>query len=198
MKRISEVYPLLLALALAIPGLAPREAGAHWVSDGAAICTAAEDQDWPKSVSDGAGGVIVTWIDGRNGSGYDIYAQRVDGQGETLWAADGIVVCGYAGDQLWPVIAGDGVGGAIIAWQDYRGSDKGNYAQSLDVNIYAQRIDASGTALWTPDGVPICTETSSQEDPLIVSDGDHGAVVAWPDWNNRANIFQLVLYLQDI
>jgi hypothetical protein len=186
-KKISKAYPLLLALALAILGLAPREAGAYWVSDGAAICAAAEDQDWPKSVSDGAGGVIVTWIDGRSGGGYDIYAQRVDGRGETLWAADGIVVCDYAGDQLWPVIAGDGAGGAIIAWQDYRGSDVGIFAQSAEADIYAQRIDGDGDLLWAADGVPLCTAAEPQLISTIAPDGAGGAFVTWMDFRGGAD-----------
>jgi hypothetical protein len=39
-----------------------------------------DNEGWPRSVSDGSGGVITTWMDLRNGN-HDIYAQRVDAYG---------------------------------------------------------------------------------------------------------------------
>jgi len=45
----------------------------QWAVDGIAICNAASDQYSPRLVSDGSGGVIVTWYDNRSGD-YDIYA----------------------------------------------------------------------------------------------------------------------------
>ncbi|MCK4773496.1 MAG: T9SS type A sorting domain-containing protein, partial [Candidatus Krumholzibacteria bacterium] len=48
-------------------------------------------------------------------------------------------------------------------------------------DIYARRINASGTVLWTTDGVPLSTATGDQTNPQIISDGAGGAVVAWED-----------------
>lgn len=47
----------------------------QWTANGVPVCTAANDQNYPVLVSDGAGGAIITWQDLRNG-GSDIYAQR--------------------------------------------------------------------------------------------------------------------------
>ncbi len=61
-----------------------------WPTDGRALCTAGGDQDAPVIASDGAGGAIVAWYDGR-GDSYDIYASRVSAAG-ALTAVAGISV----------------------------------------------------------------------------------------------------------
>jgi hypothetical protein len=72
----------------------------------------------------------------------------------------------------------DGVGGAIVAWADYRG---GNY------DIYAQRVNALGVVRWTVDGIALCAQTSSQQTCDIVADGAGGAIAAWEDWRSSTS-----------
>ena len=93
----------------------------QWTADGVALCTAANYQAYPTIVSDGAGGAIVTWQDGRSGyrnSAADIYAQRVNALGVPQWTADGVALCTAASSQGSPTIVSDGAGGAIVTWQD--------------------------------------------------------------------------------
>jgi hypothetical protein len=149
--------------------------GNRWGLNGVAICTWYPDV--PKIVSDSKGGAIITWVDYRNSGMYDIYAQRVDSSGVVRWAVNGVPVCTGNVNQLDPVITSDGVGGAIIAWWDDRA---GNY----NFDIYAQRIDSSGTLKWSVNGVPICTSDSGQRYPVITSDGANGAIIAWRDFRN--------------
>src|SRR6185436_16504359 len=52
-----------------------------WPADGRAVCIAVGDQVVPSIVSDGAGGMIVTWYDRRGGVDYDIYTQRIASSG---------------------------------------------------------------------------------------------------------------------
>jgi hypothetical protein len=148
---------------------------ALWTVDGVALCTAPNDQYNAAIVSDGFGGAIVTWQDQRTGSYFDIYAQRIDASGVTLWAADGVPLCTAGLDQGTPIIASDGSGGAIIAWVDDR---SGNY------DIYARRVDATGVPQWTADGVALCTVTNDQATPRLVPDGSGGAIVTWRDGRN--------------
>jgi hypothetical protein len=135
------------------------------------LCTATNFQDRPKIISDGAGGAIVAWYDWRNGSN-DIYAQRVDISGAIQWTADGEALCTAAGNQSDPRLVSDGAGGAIVTWQDSR---------SGIVDIYAQRVNASGDVQWTTDGEPICNAIGEQYNPAIASDGAGGAIIAWTD-----------------
>jgi hypothetical protein len=79
-------------------------------------------------------------------------------------------------DQVYAALTGDGAGGAIVTWCDLRYSDS--------YNIYAQRVDAAGVVQWMLDGVSLCTATDNQWDPMIVSDGAGGAIVAWWDYRS--------------
>ncbi len=122
----------------------------------------------------GAGGATVAWQDFQTGTNYNIFAQRVDGNGATQWIANGVPVCFVQGDQLAPMIVPDGGTGAILTWYDGR-------SFALGDDIYAQRINAAGASQWTPDGSGVCTVVGSQQHPTIAADAAGGAFVCWQD-----------------
>jgi hypothetical protein len=143
-----------------------------WTDNGVAVCTAAGSQQYPAAISDDAGGVIVTWEDYRSGTS-DIYAQRINSAGTRLWTDGGAIVCNYSSYQDRPAIVSDGAGRSIIVWSDYR---DGHY------DIYAQKIDLTGSRQWDSAGVGICTGGPGSDYFRTASDGMGGAVVTWPDW----------------
>ena len=143
----------------------------QWTTDGVVVCNANFGQDAPMIVPDGAGGAVITWEDTRI-SGDDIYAQRINASGGSVWTANGVVLCGASGQQVFPNLVSDGAAGAIVTWQDARG---------IGYDIYAQRVNAAGAVQWQGDGVPLCTALSDQTAPHIVSDAAGGAIIAWTD-----------------
>ncbi|MDN3513703.1 MAG: hypothetical protein NG747_04820 [Candidatus Brocadia sp.] len=145
-----------------------------WAKDGVPVCVAPENQNRPKMISDGAGGAIIAWQDMRSGiDNYDIYAQRIDAQGDPQWTANGMPICTEVNAQNSPCIATDGTGGAVIVWQDFRT----NYA-----DLYAQRVTKNGECQWIKNGVLVCGSSGAQSAPVAVSDGTGGVVVAWQDF----------------
>jgi hypothetical protein len=142
----------------------------QWTANGVAIVSAAGPQYYSAIVSDGAGGAIISWQDQRSGD-FDIYAQRVNAAGVVQWTANGVPVGSATGDQSAPALVADGAGGVIIVWQDAR---SGNY------DIYAERVNASGSLLWIFPTV-VCGATGNQLGPAITSDGAAGAIVTWQD-----------------
>ena len=140
-----------------------------WAGNGAIVCSASSRQDQPVLVSDGAGGVVIAWRDFRMDTEGDIYAQRVNSNGATVWPYNGVAVCTATAQQNMPVIAADSAGGVVIAWEDYRDSPR----------VYAQRLDASGTPLWAANGTPVTTSLAAQYEPVIVTGGAFGTVLAW-------------------
>jgi hypothetical protein len=145
-----------------------------WTEDGVAVCTYESEQQQCRMIPDGYGGAIIAWQDYRMGPG-DIYAQRVDAGGNLLWAAEGVAICA-ADNEQWDVrLMVYGAAGAILTWTDTR---------SGDMDIYAQRIESSGNAVWTADGVAVVTQTNGQYSPQIGSDGSDGAIIAWFDFRN--------------
>lgn len=155
---------------------------ALWIANGIAVCDTVSHQQHPEVVSDGLGGVIITWQDYRNGSDYNIYAQRIDGDGNTLWTSQGVALCTAAYWQEYPQIVTDGEHGAIVVWKDTRAM--------TNTDIYAQRVDSSGTTKWMLDGYAICWEGTSQSNPVVAPDGLGGVFIAWADTRNGdADIF---------
>ena len=150
-----------------------------WERSGVALCNAPGHESFPVITGNGAEGAIVAWVDTRNGNN-DVFAQQVDGNGTVQWLTNGIPVCTVSGNQNYPVIVSDGAGGAILAWWDMR---------SGDFNIYAQRIDLTGNALWVKDGLAVCVEASIQNCVYISSDGSGGAIISWND--NRISAFDV-------
>ncbi len=151
----------------------------QWTPGGAPVCTAANGQEASDLVSDGAGGAIIAWQDARVGPGIDIYAQRIDALGAPQWAENGITLCTAASNQWLPQLATDGANGAIVVWYDSR------LGSVLD--IYAQRVSATGAPQWVADGVVICDAINNQQLSRIVSDGGGGAVMAWEDNRSGTN-----------
>ena len=146
---------------------------ALWAADGVAVCTQASNQYFASITSDGSSGAIITWQDDRNGNP-TIYAQRIDQTGAIVWTGypDGVAISTLSSGQWAPTITGDGGGGAIITWFDYRNGNN---------DIYAKRINASGVVQWTANGLAVCTQASHQYYPTITSDGSGGAIISWYD-----------------
>ena len=117
--------------------------------------------------SDGAGGAIITYMRGipcEDGIGFcdsDIYAQRIDAEGNVLWGSDGVPICTESVVIQNPQIVVDGAGGAIVFWADERG-------------VCAQRVDADGHKSWDEDVDLLATSYYS-----LVSDGSGGAICVW-------------------
>jgi predicted lipoprotein with Yx(FWY)xxD motif len=155
---------------------------AMWTTNGVVICSADSSQINPKIAIDGSGGAIICWEDKRNSTGWDIYAQRVNSNGQIQWSNNGVPVCTSVFDQDTLAMISDGLNGVIMTWQDYRSNN--GFA-----DIYAQRVNSSGAMLWTANGVNICNQAAAQRGPKLVSDGSGGAFITWFD--NRAGNYDI-------
>lgn len=152
-----------------------------WEESGVPICSTAKS-GVRSCVSDDSGGAIIVWEDWREVNldnkhwDTDIYAQRIDRDGNVLWQEQGVLVCEDTAQQCNPQLTGDGYGGAIIFWMDIRQGHVGG--------LYAQRLNSQGVTLWDISGVPICVWDEGREgrnNPLITTDGESGAIITWED-----------------
>ena len=149
-----------------------------WNPNGVAIAVSIATDSFHEIIPDGNGGVIITWMRLPTVPGQtDIYAQKVDADGNVLWATNGVAVCLAVESQTWPTLISDSDGGAIIVWQDGR-----NGPGTSD--IYTQRINENGIAQWPADGIPVCADQLNQSETAICSDGNGGALIAWEDYRN--------------
>lgn len=206
----------------------------QWTSGGIGVCTNAAHQQNPEVAPDGSGGALIAWFDQRNGEN-EIFLQRIRPDGTMLWTSDGVSVGTVANHYQHgsPVITSDGNEGAIVAWEDWRGTFetpiRAIYAQRIEANgtpmwgiggkpvttnagtnpeivsdgsggaiiiwdyyvtasaqrdIYVQRINSNGDALWVSNGLPLCTSSAEQRYPTLVSDGSGGTIVTWQDFRS--------------
>lgn len=187
MKKISAFYPSSrkLFLSVIILSVSFFTVQAQWPSSPAtnvAVSTATSDQwqgFYTKSsiASDGAGGAITCWYN--NTSPYEIYAARLNANGAVQWS---VTVCGAIGatPRQNPVIISDGMGGAIVAWQDWRDTTPPPIGNSQ--NIYAARLNGNGAFVWgSGNGTAVATGPAfgNKYYPVMCSDGSNGAIIAW-------------------
>ncbi|MDH7514518.1 MAG: choice-of-anchor D domain-containing protein [Bacteroidota bacterium] len=172
MSRIATIS-CAFALIMAV------QSTAQWSSNPYAnnpICTEQRNQRLVRAISDGRGGMILTWEDERFLQNItEVFAQHVDANGNIRWGVNGAPVCTMPGSQNKPQITGDEKGGAFIVWKD-------NRFQHNDV--YMQHIDSTGQMLWTADGIdltPPIIKEKYQSDPVICSDSLGGVYVAFMD-----------------
>lgn len=147
-----------------------------WPTNGLGVNTSLRDDVWPRILSDGSGGAFICWSSFVSA---DVYLQRITATGDISpgWPADGVLVCGAAGDQFEVVMTPDGAGGVILAWYDSRNDDG---------DIYAQRITAQGTVSpgWSDGGMPVCMAPLDQGVPQIAAVDGGRVVIIWDDRRN--------------
>jgi hypothetical protein len=123
----------------------------------------------PSIISDGAGGAIVVWEDGRNDN-FDVFAQKISADGSVQWTPNGVPIAVQPGNQRRPQLVSDGAGGAVVVWDDSRTSP---------TRVYAQHVGADGNTLWAANGIPISSIYG--ESPKIIRSDDGASIIVWFD-----------------
>jgi len=154
-----------------------------WQTGGVEVCGIQGGE--ARVVSDGSGGAIIAYeyliFSGDSKDGYsdsDIYAQRIDGEGNILWGPDGVPVYVEPLYQYDPEIVDDGAGGAIVLFVSIENNSPA---------IHALRIDADGHKLW-PEDVQVWEGAYVS----AISDGSGGAISVWySDEESEARVQRL-------
>lgn len=146
-----------------------------WTDNGIGVITANGNQmpsEASGGIRDGAGGAIIALDDERNDDGSftnsDIFAQRINANGASLWALNGIPVSTAAGNQYLTDGVSDGAGGAVVS-----------IVNQTEDKLYIQRIGAAGNALWTLNGILLTPETENAYDASITNDGSGNTIFTY-------------------
>jgi len=160
----------------------------RWTANGVQACDHDSSQSNPLVVNDGARGAILAWVDNRFSNRSDLFAQRFDSSGVSLWTTNGAAVCTADSSQFLKTMIPDNAGGAILGWDDERGA-------GTDEDLYAQAISPTGSVRWNATGVKIGTGSGTRRLTASAPDGFGGALFAWEDFRNGAtsDIFGLRL-----
>ena len=141
-------------------------------SDGAPIRQGVHIE-WYRTIAPGQTGEgIFVWSDTRYGM-RNIFAHKIDQNGNLLWGLDGAVVTNLPGRQEDPVAITDGEGGAFIAWVDYRFDAEGD--------IFLQHVNSNGEILLDSNGVALAQAIGKQITINMCTDSIGGVFVTWQD-----------------
>lgn len=165
------------------------EADSSWTPAASGTCVRLAGGLKRTAAADAAGGVFVAWVGDRKGEPA-VLLQRLDAQGAAAegWPPGGRAVSIADRSQYQVDVASDGLGGAFLAWQDYRSAGLGR--------VYVQRLTGAGEVAegWPPEGRPATTNLSEQVNPRLAADGAGGAYLVWLDRRSRT----LALYTQHL
>jgi hypothetical protein len=139
-------------------------------------------QEDPVVISTSDNHVIVAWIDFSNQIAGDVYAQKINADGELQWATGGVEVCVADGEQISLNIVPDDAGGAYIIWLDSRNSG--------GTDIYGMHVGSDGNMMWADNGIAVADNDGSQTGHTFWEDGVGGAVMAYVNsYDNNSDIY---------
>ena len=113
---------------------------------------------------------VIAWIDFSADLDGDVYAQKIDGEGNLLWQEGGVPVCTLAGMQIDLNMEPDNEGGVYIIWVDSRNPSK---------DLFGQRLSANGSPLWIINGIPIANGLGDEMQNTMLPDGEGGMIIAY-------------------
>ena len=143
-----------------------------WPDAGVSLCTGT-NAAFPQVVTDGRGGMVVLWIDSRDGApNSNLFAQSIDSLGATRWTANGARITSGGVDWQTASLAPDDSSGVIVTWHRFAVNT---------VHPFAQRIDAAGQLRWGAAGVQAGTGARQQATPRATSDEAGGAIIVWAE-----------------
>lgn len=141
-----------------------------WGEDVVVVTTLAEAQTFfPELYIEGSENLILIWRDRRSGE-FDIFAQKINSNGELLWKKEGIQI---SNSNSRKSILNSGIvpglnGSTLAIWVDDRDSV---------ACLYGQLIDKSGNPGWPEDKLVSykCSGSNLKE----ITDGAGGAIASW-------------------
>jgi len=152
-----------------------------WPADGLPIAAKPQEQDLLSAVSDGTGGLFISWSDRSPADGGDVMGIRIQPNGTAApgWPVGGKPIApvspfAQAGGQ----IVADGIGGIYTVYGMFE----------PDINIYARHINAQGDVAygWPSSDVPL-TRAPNTQGGRVISDGAGGLYTAWHDDRSRGS-----------
>ncbi|RPH96746.1 T9SS C-terminal target domain-containing protein [candidate division KSB1 bacterium] len=148
------------------------------------ICNHAGEQTVPKVAATSDGGCYICWFDLLSGN-YDVYLQRLDGNGIPQWTRNGILISDHPQD-TWITdydMTVDAADHAIIVFNDIRAGD--------DWDIYAYRISPAGVFVWGPDGIAISDNGDFEPSPRVTVTMGGNIVIAWQQETDAGMVVNL-------
>jgi len=130
------------------------------------------------------GSVVAHWeefrFDVANGSGQQIYAQKIDSTGAFLWSTNGVRL-GATTQTESDACAVNSANTYWFAWKDYRGTN------STASQIYLQHLNDNGNFLLDSTGLALHSAPNQQTAQYLVPDGNAGVYTFYTQFYDGVN-----------
>ena len=165
------IFPAIILMIFTTSALAqwPANSDSNMV-----LCDRFGDQAVPKIAATSDGGCYICWYDHASGN-YDVYMQRLNGDGEIQWAPGGMLISNHSQDTWltdWDMTV-DGDDHAIVVFNDIRAGG--------DWDIYAYRISPAGNFVWGDNGLTLSDNTNFEADAVVAVTSSGNFVFGWMD-----------------
>ena len=152
-----------------------------WGTEPILIDGKVDRQEDPVVIKTSDSNYIIAWLEFSLDANGDVFAQKINNDGDLLWAEGGIPVSVNSDVQASLNIVEDADGGAYILWKDSRNP-------SLD--LYAAHLNSEGVNTWTADGHPIANSDLSEGSNSMREDTFGGFVIGYVvTVNNQKDIY---------
>lgn len=124
--------------------------------------------DW-SIVADGEGGLVLAFTDIRLGGDLDVYAYRLDAQGNFLWGTTGVALSNNSDFEANPKLARLSDGDFAVSWSRSPASGPGS--------VHVQRLDRNGVPQYPGQGLEIVGAGNEKPAFSAVAASDAGSVI---------------------
>ena len=151
----------------------------QWQDNGIPIRSAENLRWFGDTVELADGSVVVLWRDTRD-EDFQIFAQRIDVNGNPLWEAGGINISNSQSQVYSFVATASSDGNLLVAWFQSENDYNEGY-------LTVQKIDSDGEPCWTTAGASI--EIADFENKMLVNSDDSGGVyLLWSEYYDLKGI----------
>ena len=130
---------------------------------------------------DHEGNAIISTVDQRTGSVWEVYAYKVGPDGSMYWGADGLALTASSASNMSPRLAVTNENSVIVAWTHN------------DNTVLFQHISSSGTLLWG-DGILVTDNDATLISPNPIITSDNNILIQWirqtgPFWAANSELY---------
>ena len=130
---------------------------------------------------DHEGNAIISTVDQRTGSVWEVYAYKVGPDGTMYWGADGLALTSSSVSNMSPRLAVTDDNSVIVTWTHN------------DNTVLFQHISSSGTLLWG-DGILVTDNDATLISPNPIITSDNNILVQWirqtgPFWAANSELY---------
>lgn len=158
--------------------------GILWDSSGIPICDVKGKQKNVSLNSDSSKNIFIVWQDYRSDADGDIYTQKLDLFGNSLWKKNGVIVSNLAGAETNPDIAADENGGCYVSWIE----------EILKIKkLYVQKINSDGKKSFGEYGIFISNPEENCVNQKIIRDWKSEPVIFYLSKSQQTRVYFQIL-----